>query len=189
MTLYKFAASFVIYSIMGWLVESIYMSFCEKRIVNRGFAHGPFCPIYGFGATIGCILLAPFAKSFLLLYLIGAVFATIFEYLVGRLMIRFLGNLWWDYNEKPFNFQGIICLESTLAWGFYAIGVVAFINVWLMNFVDRVDETYMTRFIEIVLFIAVIDYISRLVVIFKEPLGKAKLHAVEVYRNFRNRWI
>ncbi len=187
MTLYKFAASFVIYSMLGWLVESIYMSFCEKRLVNRGFAKGPFCPIYGFGATIGSIALAPFMKSYLLVYLLGMIFATIFEYLTGVLMIKSLGNLWWDYNDKPFNYRGILCLESTLAWGFYAIGVVYFINVWLLNFIERADRTKMTLFIEVVLFIAVIDYLFKLYGIFKEPIFKAKDHVVKAYRNFRGR--
>ena len=51
--IYHLVTAFVIYSILGWLVESIYMSFCNKKITNRGFAKGPFCPIYGFGAVIG----------------------------------------------------------------------------------------------------------------------------------------
>ena len=160
MTPYKFAASFVIYSMLGWLVESIYMSFCEKRLVNRGFAKGPFCPIYGFGATIGSIALAPFMKSYLLVYLLGMIFATIFEYLTGVLMIKSLGNLWWDYNDKPFNYKGILCLESTLAWGFYAIGVVEFLNVWLLKFIDSVDSRKMTIFIEIVIIRTFTPFIS-----------------------------
>lgn len=188
MTLYRFAASFVIYSMMGWLVESIYMSICEKKIVNRGFARGPFCPIYGFGATIGCIILAPTTRSFLLLYIASAVSATAFEYLAGRMMIKALGSLWWDYNEKPYNFQGIICLESTLAWGFYGIIVVGFFNPWLMNFIESVDSVKMTRFIEIVLAIAVIDYIIRLAEIFKKPLARVRDTAMEAYKNFRSRW-
>ena len=51
--LYYLVGAFVIYSMLGWLVESIYMSFCNKKITNRGFAKGPFCPIYGFGAVLG----------------------------------------------------------------------------------------------------------------------------------------
>ncbi len=188
MTLYRFAASFVIYSMLGWLVESIYMSACEKRLVNRGFAKGPFCPIYGFGATIGCMVLAPLANSFLPLYIVGAVLATGFEYMCGRLMIRTLGSLWWDYNDKPYNYKGILCLESTLAWGFYAIGVVAFINPKIMGFVDTLDQVKMTRFIEVVLAIAVIDYVVRLVTLFRSHIARAGAYVMEVYRNFRGRW-
>ena len=45
--IYHLLAAFAIYSMMGWLLESIYMSFCNKKLTNRGFAKGPFCPIYG----------------------------------------------------------------------------------------------------------------------------------------------
>lgn len=164
-------SSFVIYSMFGWLVESIYMSFCEKRITNRGFAKGPFCPIYGFGCTLGNLLLLPFSKSYLLLYIVGLVLATTFEYLVGVLMIKALGSLWWDYNDKPYNYKGIICLESTIAWGFYGIGVVKFLNPWLMNRVDAVSEYRMRIFILVVLAIAVIDYIFQLIKVFKKPVN------------------
>ena len=54
-------------------------------------------------------------------------------------MIRFLGELWWDYNNKPFNYRGIICLESTVAWGFYAIGIVQFVHDAMYHIIDRVQ--------------------------------------------------
>ncbi|MCR5418111.1 MAG: hypothetical protein K6E84_04275 [Lachnospiraceae bacterium] len=124
---------FVIYSILGWLVESAYMSICEKKLTNRGFGLGPFCPIYGVGASVGAILLSPFRASIPLLYIVSAVSATIFEYLVGRLMQLSLGDFWWDYTEKPFNYKGIICLESTLAWGMYGIIVVKFLHPYVLH--------------------------------------------------------
>ena len=43
---------FVIYSILGWVLESIFRSICEKKLINTGFLKGPFCPIYGVGAII-----------------------------------------------------------------------------------------------------------------------------------------
>lgn len=122
---------FVIYSILGWLVESAYMSICEKKLTNRGFGFGPFCPIYGFGASIGAVVLSPFRYSYVLLYIVSAISATVFELIVGRMMQFSLGDFWWDYTEKPFNYKGIICLESTLAWGLYGIVVVK----WLHPFV------------------------------------------------------
>ena len=207
---YHIVASFVIYSILGWFVESVYMSFCNKKITNRGFAKGPFCPIYGFGATFGSILLQPFANSFLATYLVGAIVATAFEYFAGVFMIRTLGSLWWDYNDKPYNYKGILCLESTLAWGFYAIGVVEFLNGFIMTNVDRIDRRYMIAFIEIVLTIAVFDYIVRIINIYHAPVdfvkNKAKVpimfvkdkaleefeivkdKAHNAYKNIHDRW-
>ena len=55
------------------------MSICNHRLTNRGFAKGPFCPIYGFGALVGYFLLRPFAGNPVLLYLTGAFIATVFE--------------------------------------------------------------------------------------------------------------
>ena len=45
--LYHFISCFFLFSIIGWMVESTYMSICNKKITNRGFMTGPFCPIYG----------------------------------------------------------------------------------------------------------------------------------------------
>ncbi len=123
---------FVFYSVLGWLVESAYMSICTGKLTNRGFGFGPFCPIYGFGATIGAIVLSPFRRSVPLLYVVSAVSATVFELIVGRLMQLTLGDFWWDYCEKPFNYQGIICLESTLGWGLYGIIVVRFLHPFVL---------------------------------------------------------
>ena len=54
---YELLMWFLMYSMMGWLVESIYMSICNKKLTNRGFARGPFCPIYGVGALTAYFIL------------------------------------------------------------------------------------------------------------------------------------
>lgn len=134
--LYHIIQWFFIYSILGWVVESVYMSICERRLVNRGFIFGPICPIYGFGALGAYFLLKPFAGNYVLLYVLGSILATTFEYLVGRLMIHIFGQVWWDYTEKPYQYQGIICLESSLAWGLYTVILFAFLQKGVMLLTD-----------------------------------------------------
>lgn len=112
---------FLTYSILGWVVESIYMSICNHRLTNRGFARGPFCPIYGFGALTVYFILAPYRTNKFLLFILGAFLATTLEWATAKIMIRIFGEVWWDYSEKPFNYKGILCLESTLAWGLYTL--------------------------------------------------------------------
>ncbi len=158
MDAYHFVAAFVIYSIIGWFVESVYMSFCEKKIVNRGFGKGPFCPIYGFGALGAFILFTPFYGNYLVIYLLGCLTATVFEYLVAKLMIRFCGDFWWDYNEKPFNYKGIICAESTLAWGIYALIIVHVLHGSVIRLVDKVSVRQGTIGIVIVFSLVAVDY-------------------------------
>lgn len=185
---YHLVAAFVVYSILGWLVESIYMSFCNRKITNRGFGKGPFCPIYGFGAVIGSLVLSPLKGHYVKLYLLGALLATIFEYLVGRGMIRFLGELWWDYNEKPFNYQGIICLESTVAWGFYAIGVVQFLQDTVYHFIDRFSISLGIRLLEVILFAVAVDYVIQLIQVFDIDVREKRDQFVERCQSFIARW-
>lgn len=134
--LYHVVHWFLVYSFLGWIVESIYMSICNKKLTNRGFMTSPFCPIYGFGALSVYFILRRFSRNYIVLYLAGALLATIFEYLVARLMQFIFGNVWWDYNEKPFNYKGILCLESTLAWGLYTILMFGFLQKLVVRIVD-----------------------------------------------------
>ena len=61
-------AYFIIYSVLGWIMESIYRSICERKVINTGFLKGPFCPIYGIGAVIMILFLQSFSSSIFLLF-------------------------------------------------------------------------------------------------------------------------
>ena len=99
---------FLVYGILGWIVESVYMSICNRKLTNRGFTHGPICPIYGFGALTVYFLLRPFAGNLVLLYIMGCIVPTLLEYLTAQVMLFIFGEVWWDYNEKPFNYKNIL---------------------------------------------------------------------------------
>ena len=129
---------FLAYSILGWIVESIYMSICNREITNRGFTRGPMCPIYGFGALTVFFLLRPYSENPVQLFFMGMFLATALEFITARIMQKVFGEIWWDYREKPFNYQGIICLESSVAWGFYTVGLFLFLHNIIVNIVDYV---------------------------------------------------
>ncbi len=119
--LYHILAWFFAYSFLGWVWESCYVSVKEKKWINRGFVAGPVVTIYGVGAVVVYVLLRPLADHILLLYLGGVVLATVLEYVTGKLMEALFHTNWWDYSNKKFNFQGVICLGSSLAWGFFTL--------------------------------------------------------------------
>ena len=156
--LYHLIACFFLFSIIGWMVESIYMSFCNKKLTNRGFMTGPFCPIYGVGATLGYIILHPLAQNWIMLYIVGAALATIFEFLVARLMMKLFGEVWWDYNEKFCNYKGVVCLESTLAWGLYAVIIITFLFEKVMSFVDRWPWEWGIKTIVLICVMGAVDF-------------------------------
>ena len=166
---YHFFAMFAIFSMLGWLVESIYMSICNRKLTNRGFGRGPFCPIYGCGCVFGYLFFAPFKGNYVFIYIFGYIVATTFEYIVGCLMIKFLGELWWDYKDKPFNYKGMLCLESTLAWGLYALIVVHFLYDFVYRGVDFLDKRVGLVLVVLVYLIFFVDYLTQLIQIFGWP--------------------
>lgn len=120
-TVYFYAIWFFMYSILGWAVESVYMTLCNRKLTNRGFVRGPLCPIYGFGGTIVHMAVKSLSGHYFYMFIAGSLLATAFEFITANIMSRMFGFVWWDYTNKPYNFRGIICLESSIAWGFYTI--------------------------------------------------------------------
>ena len=53
----KYFIMFMIYSILGWLMEVIVTWPDSKKFVNRGFLIGPYCPVYGTGIVLITFLL------------------------------------------------------------------------------------------------------------------------------------
>ncbi len=115
---------FYIYCFCGWVFESAVVSVQQKRPVNRGFLRGPMLPIYGFGATIMLHVSLPLAGHPVQIYFVGMVVATAFEYVVSVVMEAIFKVKYWDYSEHRFQFQGRICLQSSLAWGMLSVLLV-----------------------------------------------------------------
>lgn len=108
---------FYFYCFFGWCFESSYVSLKKRHPVNRGFMRGPFLPLYGSGAIMMLVVSMPFQSNLLLTYIAGCIGATLLEYVTGVTMEALFKMRYWDYSNQKFNFQGHICLTSTLAWG------------------------------------------------------------------------
>lgn len=112
---------FYFYCFGGWCFESVFVSLKSGKWVNRGFMRGPFLPLYGSGATMMLVVSMPFRDNVLLTYIAGMIGATALEYVTGIVMEALFKVRYWDYTGRFMNFQGRICLRSSLAWGFLTI--------------------------------------------------------------------
>ena len=101
---------FFVYSVLGWVWESCYVSVKSKRWVNRGFLHGPWLPIYGSGAVVVLLVTLPARGRPALIFLLGMIGATVLEYVTGESMEKLFHMRYWDYSDKPLNVNGHICL-------------------------------------------------------------------------------
>ena len=112
---------FIIYSFIGWLIETTLFLIKDKRIINRGFLMGPYCPIYGFGALILLCILSEYKDDPISLFVTFAVYASVLEYFTSYLMEKLFNARWWDYTQNKFNVNGRICLENSLAFGMLGV--------------------------------------------------------------------
>lgn len=120
----QWLAFFFIYCFLGWCFESLYVSIKSKHPVNRGFMRGPLLPIYGTGAITILFVALPFREIPVLVYITGMIAATLLEYVVGVAMEALFKVRYWDYSNQKFNFQGHICLSSSIVWGFFSVALV-----------------------------------------------------------------
>src|SRR5690554_3661223 len=91
---------FFIYALFGYIVEVIYCSIGEKRVVNRGFLHGPYLPIYGFGALLILICFSSLYDRPLLLFVCSMVATTALEYLTSFILEQLFQSKLWDYSKR-----------------------------------------------------------------------------------------
>lgn len=126
---------FYIYCFLGWCFETTVVSVQQRRFVNRGFLRGPMLPIYGFGATMLLHIALPLYDHPVRLFFWSMAAATAFEYIVGVVMEKLFKVKYWDYTTHRFQFQGYICLQSSLCWGAMGLILSRFIHPPVASFV------------------------------------------------------
>ena len=112
---YELIWLFLIYSFLGWMLETILAATEQRRFVNRGLINGPLCTIYG----VPIVILTIFGQELTLFWLfLGAmIVATVTEWISGHMIERFYHERWWDYSNIKWNLDGYICLPASLVWG------------------------------------------------------------------------
>lgn len=151
--LYTIFIYFTICSFVGWLIETSYRSYVEKRWVNPGFLYGTFVPIYGFAAVfIGLIdrhcETLPFPVRLALFFIIP----TLIEYITAVILEKLLNLKLWDYSDSKFNLHGRVCLKFSIMWM-----VLVLIDIWVIqpSFMKIIDEIpkYMKPGLSLALFV------------------------------------
>ena len=118
----------MIYSFLGWACESAYISIGRKKLVNSGFMHGPFCPIYGFGALFVILLISRLETNPLLVFLLGVIITSVIEYFTSWLLEMLFHVMWWDYSQRKFNLHGRICLAGAVTFGVMGTLICHFVH-------------------------------------------------------------
>lgn len=171
---------FITYSFLGWTMESIFRSICEKKIINTGFLKGPFCPIYGIGAIIMLLFLKKFSYNVILLFIISVIVLTIWEYIVGLLLEKMFHTKYWDYSKNKFNFQGRICLTNSIYWGVLGVVFVKYIHPFFENIINKIDIKIIIPIYSIIGLLMLIDIIVSVVKIKNIKMTLEKIEKLNI---------
>ena len=145
--LYFLFSYFISCAFLGWIFETIVIWILEKRLTARGFLFIgkninqyihflkdfplfnnipliwglPIIEIYGIGGCIIILLFRKLKNKPLFLFIIAMFSMTLFELISSYFCSYILHHSYWDYSKEFMNFQGRICLRSSIAWGVIAV--------------------------------------------------------------------
>ena len=115
---------FILYSIVGYFCEIVCSSIDQKKLVNRGFLCGPYCPIYGVGSLLILFLLLRFKENPVYVYILGMIITSAIEYITSFILERIFHNKWWDYSHEKFNLHGRVFLFNSLLFGLGSLIII-----------------------------------------------------------------
>ena len=146
---------FFTYACIGWILETIYAFLVERRLVNRGFLFGPYCPIYGFGALILIILLRNVKGKPLQEFYIAAITFTIFEYMVSYALEVMFGLRWWDYTDDLLNLQARVSLAYSILWGLMGIFLIEIMHPCIEKIIFKLRKKMKRQYENIILILLI----------------------------------
>ncbi len=159
-TITKILAYFIIYSVVGYVIETIFGLLTKGVIESRkSFLYGPFCGIYGVGAVIMIMGLQKFNKNNYTLFAGGFIIGSLIEYVVSFIGEWFFHIKWWDYSSMPFNINGRICVWFSIFWGILAIYLMTHFHPKIDKFLNKMQPNVLKTFTIILTILIFIDFL------------------------------
>ena len=159
-TITTLLAYFIIYSIIGFIIETIFGILTKGVLESRkSFIIGPFCSIYGLGAVIMILALQKFKKNNYTLFFGGFLVGSIIEYVVSLIGEAIFHVVWWDYSDMAFNINGRICVAFSMFWGILAIYLITRFNPKVDKFLEKFSYKQLKKAVIIIMIFLMIDMV------------------------------
>jgi len=148
--IYSIFSYFIICAFLGWIFETMAVLIQTGHLTDRGLLFIqknisyyfpflksvpfikniplvwglPIIEIYGLGGIIIIFLFRKLKNKPIILFFTGMILMTLFELMASYFCDYVLHHTYWHYSKDFLNFQGRICLRSSLAWGFLSMFTV-----------------------------------------------------------------
>jgi len=151
--IYNIFSYFISCAFIGWIFETVFILIQTGHVTERGLLfvnHNPgqyfpflnsipiianipllwglpIIEIYGLGGCIIVFFLGNL-KNMPALFFIGMISLTLLELSVSYICEFATHKQYWDYSADFLNFQGRICLRSSIAWGILSVFTIRFLK-------------------------------------------------------------
>ncbi len=151
-SIWRILAYFIIYSVVGFIIETLFALIFYNVLESRqSFLYGPFCGIYGVGAVFMILILNKyFNKNNHILFIGGFFVGSFVEYTLSLIGEVLLNVRWWDYSNRFLNINGRICFLYSLFWGLLAVYLMKVINPKIDKFIDWCKKKVNIKFSKII---------------------------------------
>jgi len=131
--IFEILFTLILCGVIGWIFETVEVWIHFGTLTARGMLfisriNGfpilwglPFILMYGIGGAILIWCFKPLKDEPVRLFFIGMFILTVFEYATSVFCEDVLHMTLWDYSKQFMNFQGRVCLSSSLAWGILSV--------------------------------------------------------------------
>lgn len=164
---YLYFLLFLIYSFIGWIMEICVTFYKSKKIINRGFLIGPYCPIYGYASIIMILYLNHYKDNPLTVFLLAVVICTFIEYIISYIMEKLFNARWWDYSNYKFNINGRVCLINAFFFGVLGTFLVYYANPFFENLLLKINTNTLNTISLILMILFITDFIISMYATFK----------------------
>ena len=126
---------FIIGCLLGFVIETIWYLLKNGILINKqGLLYGPFKPVYGIGVLLITAIFKKLEnKNWIIIFILGILVGTIYEYGSSLFQEYILGTSTWNYSEFNYNINGRIYLPYCIGWGLITL-------IWIKLFYPKTKE-------------------------------------------------
>lgn len=132
---YELFLIFTVGSVLGFCMEGLWKVIQTGKWENHSATvYGPFCIVYGIGASVLYLLSdktvgMPLWQQFIFYAVAGA----FVEYTASFFQELCFGSISWDYSNRFLNINGRTCLSMTVMWGVLGLMFSRFLSPVITN--------------------------------------------------------
>lgn len=139
--IWKILIYFIIYSVIGFFIETIYAIFTKGMLESRqSFLYGPFCIVYGIAAIVLIFTLKKYKRNNVKLFFYGMLLGCLVEYISSYIGELILHVKWWDYSNEFLNIHGRTCFYYAICWGVLTIPLINYINPKINKIIYKLEQ-------------------------------------------------